>query len=203
MPTGKPRCPVCQGTGTVKEDAQEYEFVTRDPRTSRCMVCAGTGILNPSTKLPNGKRAFEVWRNGRPISQQRRLNVSKKAVINPDVPAEIPDIGIDRSVPKDAILPWEGKRQDDVLGIGERFEALRHEGEIRVTSKARYSQLNKVLASGKEYLIVAETEPYYMEVWMMIRAQERAQGTWSSADEERYVSALEERYKALKEVQNG
>ena len=84
MPTGRPKCPVCQGVGTVKEDATEYEFVTRDPMTNKCLVCNGTGILNPSTKLPNGKRAFEVWREGKLISQTRRLNVSKKANINPD-----------------------------------------------------------------------------------------------------------------------
>jgi len=42
-----------------------------------------------------------------------------------------------------------------------------------------------------------------MDVYMLIRAGERKKGTWSAEDEERYVSALEEQYLAMKEVHNG
>ena len=58
-------------------------------------------------------------------------------------------------------------------------------------------RLNKVLASGKEFLIVTETEPYYTEVFRMIRSQERKQGTWTAEDETRYVCHLETKIKQL------
>ncbi len=187
MPTGRPKCPVCQGVGTVKEDATEYEFVTRDPMTNKCLVCNGTGILNPSTKLPNGKRAFEVWREGKLISQTRRLNVSKKANINPD--------DVDTGVGYQSAAHRE-------QGTGNREQEKPYETPMFL-EMALTPRVQKVLASGKEFLIVTETEQYYMDVYMMIRAGERKQGTWSAEDEERYVSALEERYMAMKEVHNG
>jgi len=73
-------------------------------------------------------------------------------------------------------------------------------------------RLSKVLASGKEFLLVTETEPYYLDVYRIIRQQEKEQGTWTQQDEERYVEALEDRIKELdsclrrndkKEVGNG
>ncbi len=167
MPAGKPKCPVCHGSGLVTENAQEYEFVTRDPISSKCLVCNGTGVLNPSTKLPNGKRAYEVWRKGQPVEALRRLNVSKKAAVE----SELPDTGV---------------------GYGDETE------QLQVESFPRTYRLNKVIKSGKHFLLVTETEPYYMEVYMKIRATERKQGTWSADDEERYVTALEKQYLALR-----
>lgn len=211
MPTGKPKCPVCQGTGTVKEDANEYEFVTRDPISSKCLVCNGTGILNPSTKLPNGKRAFEVWREGRLISQTRGLNVSKKAAVAEQVACsedgasaigatastgtikrqddastmDVPDIGIVRSVP------------DDVLDMGKRFEDMRRRDPIPVASQSRSSALNELIASGAKYLIVAESDPYYLHVYQMKRWWGMVNGTWKTEDEMQYVTFLEKRIEEL------
>lgn len=190
MPTGRPQCPVCRGMGTVKEDATEYEFVTRDPMTSKCLVCNGTGILNPSTKLPNGKRAFEVWRGGKLISKTRGLNVSKKAAVaeqdasklqDEASATDIPDIGID----------------DDVLAMGKRFEDLRRRDPIPVDSQSRSSALNKLIASGAKYLIVAEGDPYFLHVYQMKRWWGMVNGTWQTEDEVKYVCFLEKRIEEL------
>lgn len=172
MPTGRPKCPVCQGKGTITENAREYEFITRDPITSKCMICNGEGWLNPSTKLPNGKRVFEVFRKGDQGSG-KRLNVSKKAAINP----EVVDTGVGY--------------QPGVERPKEPYEAP------MFLEMALNPRLNKVLASGKEFLIVTETEPYYLDVYRMIRKQEKKQGTWTQQDEERYVEVLEEGYDSL------
>lgn len=211
MPTGKPKCPVCHGSGTVKEDANEYEFVTRDPISSKCLVCNGTGILNPSTKLPNGKRAFEVWREGKLISKTRGLNVSKKAAVaeqvecsedgasaigatasagtiklqDDDSTMDVPDIGIDRSVP------------DDVLDMGKRFEDMRRRDPIPVDSQSRSSALNELIASGAKYLIVAETDPFFLHVYQMKRQWGMVNRTWKTDDEVKYVLFLEKRIEEL------
>lgn len=58
-------------------------------------------------------------------------------------------------------------------------------------------RLIKVLASGKEFLIVTETEPYYLVVYSLIRDQERKQGTWSWEDEDAYVEAIMDEKKRL------
>ena len=51
---GKIRCPICQGSGKVTEDAQEYVFETRDPRTNVCLICGGSGKIHNRVKLPDG-----------------------------------------------------------------------------------------------------------------------------------------------------
>jgi DnaJ-class molecular chaperone len=49
---GMKQCPICQGTGKVLEDSQEYEFLTRDPATNRCLHCDGKGLVGARKKLP-------------------------------------------------------------------------------------------------------------------------------------------------------
>lgn len=144
MPKGLTECPICHGSGRVTESL-DYEFVTRDPETSRCLICDGSGHVHPGKKLANGVRVAS-------LNVSRKHQKHRKQV----------DIGIDTSVPK-----------------------------------ALQTRLNKVLASGKDYLIVTETEPYYLDVYRMIRQSEKRQGTWTSLDEERYVTALEEGYDSL------
>lgn len=90
MPKGVIECPVCKGKGTLTEDVRGYDFVTRDPKTSRCLVCSGRGHINGRTKLPNGQEAHAILK--------KRLNVSKKASKQ-----IVPDVGIDLSVPADLV----------------------------------------------------------------------------------------------------
>lgn len=196
MPTGRPTCPVCQGKGTLTENTQEYEFITRDPITAKCMICNGTGWLNPSTRLPNGKRVFEVFRkeNGTQMTGStgsagsgKRLNVSKKAVINP----EVVDTGVGYQPGVDDMDKMEGMDKPGAERPKEPYE------KPMFLEMALNPRLQKVLASGKEFLVVTETEPYYLEVYRMIRHQEQTQGTWTRHDEQGYVEALEDRIKEL------
>ncbi len=189
MAYGKTKCPVCQGKGSLTEDAQQYEFVTRDPQTSTCLICNGTGEVGTNKKLPNGKHVnslraahreklgLEEKRQDDASTLSKRLNVSKKALV--------PDTGVgyqgathseQRTVNSDQKEPYEAPM----------FLEL-----------ALNPRLNKVLASGKMFLIVTETEPYYLDVYRMIRHQEQTQGTWTRADEQGYVEALEDRIKEL------
>lgn len=196
MPTGRPKCPVCQGTGELSEDTHEYEFVTRDPITSKCLVCNGTGILNRATKMPNGQRAFEVFpKADRRESKRRfitgnRLNVSRKAAINP----EVVDTGLGYQPGVDKMDKMDKMDGMDKPGVESQKEAYENPMFLEMALNPR---LNKVLASGKEFLIVTETEPYYLDVYRMIRHQEQTQGTWTRHDEQGYVEALEDRIKEL------
>ena len=48
---------------------------------------------------------------------------------------------------------------------------------------ARNPRVEKVLLSGKGFLIITSTEPYFGEAYNMIREQEIAQGTWTHGDQ--------------------
>lgn len=47
----------------------------------------------------------------------------------------------------------------------------------------------KLMRKRKNFLVVAEDEPYFMQVYRLIRKHERANGTWSDEDERIYQSA--------------
>lgn len=53
-------CPICNGTGRIKEDKQVYEFLTREPHNEMCLICMGSGKIAPRKKLPNGRFAHEM-----------------------------------------------------------------------------------------------------------------------------------------------
>lgn len=161
-------CPICKGTGIVSENALEYPFVTRDQIHQRCLYCNGSGNIAPNKKLPNGVQVFQLA-PGRQKRKMNGLNVSKKASV----------LTIDNGVGYSAL-------QTDKVTETPMFMEM-----------ALHPRLNKVLDSGKEFLIVTETEPYYLDVYRMIRKQEKKQGSWTQQDEERYVEALEEGYDSL------
>jgi hypothetical protein len=81
-------CPVCSGTGIIKENSEEYTFVTRDPLTSKCLICNGEGFVGPRKKLPDGTEAHQLAygmpvsdRHGSPASSP--ANTPKSAPIDP------------------------------------------------------------------------------------------------------------------------
>ena len=47
----------------------------------------------------------------------------------------------------------------------------------------------KLMRKRKNFLVVAEDEPYFMQVYRLIRKNEKANGTWSDEDERIYQSA--------------
>ncbi|MFA6852167.1 MAG: hypothetical protein WCR34_03315 [Bacilli bacterium] len=187
------KCPICKGKGKILEDALQYEFVTRDAINSTCLYCMGFGVISPNKKLPDGRKAHEIKIDSpdpAPTpgpSPKTRLNVSKKAAINP----EAVDTGVG----------YQGAAQAEQEIVNR--EQRGPYDEPMFLEMAMTPRLQKVLASGKEFLVVTETDQYYMDVYMLIRAGERKKGTWSAEDEERYVSALEEQYLAMKEAHNG
>ena len=44
----------------------------------------------------------------------------------------------------------------------------------------------KLLEKNKPFLVVAEDEPYYLDVYNMIRSSELENGTWTNGDEIKY-----------------
>lgn len=51
----------------------------------------------------------------------------------------------------------------------------------------------KLLSRHKPFLVVANDEPYYMQVYAMIRDHEKQIGRWSEIDERNYQAAQQER----------
>ena len=181
---GRMPCPICNGTGNVTEDAEQYSFITREPETNVCLICNGSGRIGPRKILPDGRGVYELVERAEG-QEQKRLNVSKKAVINP----EVVDTGVGYRPDPPMQEAWNAE---------EKSERGQEPDEAPLFMEmALNPRLNKVLASGKEFLIVTETEPYYLEVYRMIRKQEKKQGTWTQQDEELYVEALEEGYDSL------
>ncbi|MCB5262564.1 MAG: hypothetical protein LHW64_06790 [Candidatus Cloacimonetes bacterium] len=222
MASGKLTCPVCAGAGKIKEDTNEYEFLTRDPQTSRCLVCSGKGWVGTRTKLPNGKPVTELI--------EPHLRNAKKVAKGKDL---IPDLGLDRSVPEElkqgalnvsrkkraTTEDTEGAEKSimcevkdpvilELLATTEDTEGsekpVRYELP-RFVEMATNPRLNKVLASGKDFLIITDTEPYYLDVFRMIRAQEKIQESWTLEDDERYIEALEREIELMttREANNG
>jgi len=183
------KCPICKGKGKILEDALQYEFVTRDAINSTCLYCMGFGVISPNKKLPDGRKAHEIKIDSpdpAPTpgpSPKTRLNVSKKAAINPE-----------------AVDTGGATHSEQKTVNSEQKEPYEAPMFLEMALNPR---LNKVLASGKRFLIVTETEPYYFAVYRMIREQERRQGTWTEQDEDNYVGTLEEQIKRYQEVING
>lgn len=49
----------------------------------------------------------------------------------------------------------------------------------------------KLIEKRKNFVVVSESEPYFLEVYKMIRAHEYAKGSWTTEDEALYQIALE------------
>ena len=47
----------------------------------------------------------------------------------------------------------------------------------------------KLMRKRKNFVVVADDEPYFMQVYRLIRKNEKANGTWSDDDERIYQSA--------------
>lgn len=204
MPHGKRTCPICAGTGVVKEDANQYEFVTRDPITSKCMICNGTGEVGTNKKLPNGKHVnslrptlreklgMEEKRQDDASTMSKRLNVSKKAMV--------PDTGLGYKQNLTQILADQGAdnpsgedRPDDVRWW------LKRQGEI---CKLR-EEIELVIKHEKGWVFISSDDPIYLEVFKMYRKQRKSEGKWTEEDEHLYVVYCEDQIELLKEAING
>ena len=48
----------------------------------------------------------------------------------------------------------------------------------------------RLLRKGKPFVVVACDEPYYLDVYRLIRQHEKAKGEWSEYDEECFMGAV-------------
>ena len=47
----------------------------------------------------------------------------------------------------------------------------------------------KLLRKKKPFLVIAEDEPYYLQVYALVRSEEQRIGRWTSEDERAYQAA--------------
>ena len=75
-----------------------------------------------------------------------------------------------------------------------------HEGieNIYAEFEGFHPRAMKLLHKKKNFLVTAEDEPYFMEVYSIIRYHELQKKTWSDDDERRYLEAAGRRYKATR-----
>lgn len=91
---GRMPCPICKGKGHVTENAEQFEFHTRDPQTSECLICAGTGRIGPRKKLPDGRAIHEVLGT----HKAEAIGMPNAEGLHP-APADEPVDGIDIGIP--------------------------------------------------------------------------------------------------------
>ena len=67
---------------------------------------------------------------------------------------------------------------------------------LREENKKYYELLlgraGKLLKKGKPFVVVACDEPYYLDVYRLIRRHEKEKGDWTNYDEENYLKAREQ-----------
>lgn len=182
------RCPSCQGKGKVTEDREQYDFVSRDPLTSRCHVCNGTGEVGPRKMLPNGRYTYEYYRDN--PAAKSPVEASSGRVQAPKV-----DIGIDTSVPPATRLNVSPKSRRSSV------EAASCSLSTSSTPSTSYSR--RILSSGQAYLLVPESSSIFLEVYDHIRSAEMASGSWTPEDEELYILAYKSELNKLKEAIHG
>jgi len=66
-------------------------------------------------------------------------------------------------------------------------DLMRDSAELKRLLNTRAGSL---LAKGKPFVVVAIDEPYYAEVYRMIRAEEKRKGSWTQGDEAAYWNAM-------------
>lgn len=52
----------------------------------------------------------------------------------------------------------------------------------------------KLMIEGTPFIVISNKEPYYLQVYGMIRMHEMEKGTWTDRDEEIYLAARETYY---------
>ena len=195
MPRGKKTCPVCQGSGLFTE-SPEYPCESRPPANGRCLYCDGSGFV-PARLNVSPKSASSAQQSAASAGNQEpapKLDLARRGITplefkrpNPD-PADPPTSGrLDFNQPTEGDLAQHPDPQDVASA----------QPAPNFLEMALNPRLNKVLASGKDFLIVTQSEPYYISVFTMIRSQERKQGTWTPEDEDRYIDALQQRISQL------
>lgn len=73
--------------------------------------------------------------------------------------------------------------------IAQLEEQLQQVTEERDALRRAHPRAAKLMAKGKFFLVVAIDEPYFEDVYKLIRENENRKGTWLEEDEERFLEA--------------
>jgi len=92
MPKGYKQCGICKGTGKVTE-GWDYEFMLRDPITSRCLNCDGSGLV-PSRSGVN-RKALAKAKAAAAVEKVEK--VEKVRADHADCGADLADKRVERS----------------------------------------------------------------------------------------------------------
>jgi len=68
----------------------------------------------------------------------------------------------------------------------EERDELKKERDALVRTHPRAA---KLIRNGKFFLVVAIDEPYFADVYRLIRENENRKGTWTDEDEDRFLNA--------------
>lgn len=63
---------------------------------------------------------------------------------------------------------------------------------------AKHPRAAKLMRQEKNFIVIAEHEPYFIFVYSLIRENERHNGTWTGVDEELYRNAEMRYYDRLR-----
>ena len=77
-----------------------------------------------------------------------------------------------------------------MLQAAEYIQRLRYEIS---ENAAFHPRANKLIRKRKAFLVVAIDEPYYTQVYNIIRIEESRKGTWTVDDQRRYDMMMEEK----------
>ncbi len=120
MPKGVIKCPICKGQGSIKENVEEYEFVTRSPSTDKCLFCNGSGWVSPLKKLADGSRASTPHTHYRNPELRETLFGKPGPVRAENAPTEAPRSDLERLLETGAelsIQPVQEGREPSVIII--------------------------------------------------------------------------------------
>jgi hypothetical protein len=76
-------------------------------------------------------------------------------------------------------------------GVGRALVALLAENEETQEWEKFHPRAVKLLRKRKNFLVIAEDEPYFIEAYKLIREHEKEIGRWTERDEDIYQSANE------------
>jgi Lar family restriction alleviation protein len=103
---------------------------------------------------------------------------------------------------EDVLMAWNTRPiEDELRAENERLQKLanyyeEHYGDSVRTGGALADTLSfhpraaKLMSKRKNFVVVAEDEPYYLRVYAMIRGNEIPEGRWSEEDERLFQAAL-------------
>ena len=74
--------------------------------------------------------------------------------------------------------------------------------QLRLANELLSGRAGKLLRKGKQFIVIADDEPYYLAAYDLICAHESRKGTWTDEDDERMTQASENSGKGQHTVAN-